>query len=63
MIGNFDSAAQLLFTIQQTVGLLNCLFCEIKSTRKYEILFGKNEEIIFPSEEISNIVGFTGILD
>ena len=31
------------------------------STGKYEIIFGKYEGITFPSEEIPNIVGFSGI--
>ena len=55
--------AQLLFTIKRTVGLPNFSFREIKSTGKYEILFGKNEGITFASEEIPSIVGFTGIPD
>ena len=63
MTGNFDTVAQLLFTIKRTVGLPNFSFREIKSTGKYEILFGKNEGITFPSEEIPSIVGFTGIPD
>ena len=56
-----DTVAQLLFTIKRTVGLPNFLLLEIKTTGKYEIAFGKNEGIIFPSEEIPSIVGFTGI--
>ena len=63
MTGNLDTVAQLLFTIKQTVGLPSFLFCEIKSTGKFEILFGKNEGITFPSEEIPSIVGFTGLPD
>ena len=63
MTGNFETVAQLLFTIKRTVGLPNFSFHEIKSTGKYEILFGKNEGITFPSEEIPSIVGFTGIPD
>ena len=63
MTGNFDTVAQLLFTIKRTVGLPNFSFREIKSTGKYEILFGNNEGITFPSEEIPSIVGSTGIAD
>ena len=63
MTGNFDNVNQLLGTIIRTVGLLNFSFREIKSTGKYEIILGKYEGIIFPSEEISSIVGFTGIQD
>ena len=47
MTGNFETVAQLLFTIKRTVGLPNFSFREIKSTGKYEILFGKNEGITF----------------
>ena len=53
MTGNFDNVNQLLGTINR----------EIKSTGKYEITFGKYEGITFPSEEITGIVGFTGIPD
>ena len=63
MTGNFETVAQLLFTINRTVELHNFSFREIRSTGKYEILFGKNEGITFPSEEIPSIVGFTGIPD
>ena len=63
MTGNFDTVAQLLFTIKRTVGLPNFLFREIKSAGKYEIVFGKNEGITFPIEEIPIIVGFTEIPD
>ena len=63
MTGNFETVAQLLFTIKRTVGLPNFSFREIKSTGKYEILFGKNEGITFPSEEIPSIVAFTAIPD
>ena len=63
MSGNFETVAQLLFTIKRTFGLPKFSFREIKSTGKYEILFGKNEGITFPSEEIPCIVGFTGIPD
>ena len=41
----------------------NPFFCLIKSTENYEVHFVKNEGIIFPSEKIPSIVGFTGILD
>ena len=58
MAGNFDTVAQLLFTIKRTVGLHKFLFCEIESTEKYEIRFGKNEGITFPSEEKNSVVGF-----
>ena len=63
MTGNFDNINQLLGTIKRTVGLPNFSFREIKSTGKYEIIFGKYEGITFPSEEIPSIVGFTGIPD
>ena len=63
MTGNFDTVAQLLFTIKRTVGLPNFSFREIKSTGKYEILFGNKKGSSFPSEEIPSIVGFTGIPD
>ena len=63
MTGNFDNINQLLGAIKRTVGLPNFSFREIKSTGKYEIIFGKYEGITFPSEEIPSIVGFTGIPD
>ena len=63
MTGNFDNVNQLLGTIKRTVGFPNFSFREIKSTGKYEIIFGKYEGITFPSEEIASIVGFTGIPD
>ena len=63
MTGNLDTVAQLLFTFKRTVSLPNFSFREIKSTGKYQILFGKNEGINFPSEEIPSIVGFGGIPD
>ena len=63
MTGNFDNVNQLLLTIKRTVGLPNFSFREIKSTGKYEIIFGKYEGITFPSEEIPSTVGFTGIPD
>ena len=63
MTGNFDTVAQLLFTIKRTAGLPNFSFREIKITGKYEILFGKNEGITFRKEEIPSIRGFIGIPD
>ena len=63
MTCNFDNVNQLLGTIKRTVGLPNFSFREIKSTGKYELIFGKYEGITFPSEEIPGIVGFTGIPD
>ena len=63
MTGNIDTVAHLLFTVKRTVGLLNFPFREIKSTGKYEILFGKNEGTIFPIGEIPSLVDFTGIPD
>ena len=63
MTGNFDNVNQHFGFIKRTVGLANFSFREIKSTGKYEIIFGKYEGITFPSEEIPSIVGFTGIPD
>ena len=63
MTGNFANVNQLLGTIKRTVGPPNFSFREIKSTGKYEIIFGKYEGITFPSEEIPSIVGVTGIPD
>ena len=63
MTVNFDTVAQLVFTIKRTVALPNFSFREIKSSGKYEILFVKNEGITFPNEEIPSIVPFTGIPD
>ena len=63
MTGNFDNVNKLLGTIKRTVGLPNFSFREIKSTGKYEIIFGKYEGITSPSEEVPSIVGFTGIPD
>ena len=56
--GNYDTVAQLLPTINRTVGLPNFSFREIKSSGKYEIIFGKYEEITFPSEEVPSIIVF-----
>ena len=63
MAGTYDTVAQLLATIKRTVGLPNFSFREIKSSGKYEIIFGKYEGITFPSEEIPSIIGFRGIPD
>ena len=53
----------MLATIKRTVGLPNFSFREIKSSSKYEIVFGKNEGITFPSDEIPSIIGFNGLPD
>ena len=50
LTGNFDNVNQLLGTIKRTVGLPNFSFREIKSTGKYEIIFGKYEGTTFPRE-------------
>ena len=63
MAGKYDTVAQLLDTIKRKVGLLNFSFREIKSSGKYEIIFGKYEGIAFQSEEILSIIGFKGIPD
>ena len=63
MPGTFDTVAQLLATIKRTVGLPNFSFRELKSSGKYEFLFGKYEGITFPSEEFPSIIGFKGIPD
>ena len=63
MPGTFDTVAQLLATIKRTIGLPHFSFRELKSSGKYEILFGKYEGITFPSEEIPSIIGFKGIPD
>ena len=63
MPGTFDTVAQLLATIKRTIGLPNFSFRELKSSGKYEILFGKYEGITFPIEEIPSIIGFKGIPD
>ena len=63
MAGTYDTVAQLLATIKRTVGLPNFSFREIKSSGKYEIIFGKYEGITFPIEEIPSIIGFKGIPD
>ena len=63
MPGNFDTVAQLLATIKRTIGLPQFSFKRLKSSEKYEILFGKYKGITFPSEEIPSITGFKGIPD
>ena len=63
MPGTFDTVPQLLATIKRTVGLPNFSFREIKSSDKFEIVFGKYEEITFPSDEIPSIIGFKGTPD
>ena len=45
MPGTFDSVAQLLATVNRTVGLPHFSFREIKSSGKYDILLGKYEGI------------------
>ena len=61
--GTFDTVPHLLGTIRRTVGLQNFSFREIKSSGKFEIVFGKYEGITFPSDEIPSIIGFKGVLD
>ena len=63
MPGTFDTVPQLLATIKRTVGLPNFLFREIKSSGKYEIVFGKYEGITCPSDENSSIISFNGVPD
>ena len=63
MPGTFDTVAQLLATIKRTIGLPHFSFRELKSSGKYEILFGKYEGITFPREENPSINGYTGIPD
>ena len=63
MPGTFDTVQQLLATIKKTVGLPNFSFREIKSSDKFEIVFGKHEEITFPSDETPSIIGFKGTPD
>ena len=63
MPGTFDTVTQLLATIKRTVGLPNFSFREIKSSGKFEIVFGKYEGITFPSDEIPSIIGFKGTPD
>ena len=55
MTGNFDNVDWVLSGEQLDYPIL--------STGKNEIIFGKYEGIIFLSEEIARIVGFTGIPD
>ena len=63
MPGTFDTVPQLLATIKRTVGLPNFSFREIKSSGKFEIVFGKYEGITFPSDKIPSIIGFKGTPD
>ena len=63
MPGTFDTVPQLPATIKRTVGLPNFSFREIKSSGKFEIVFGKYERITFPSDEIPSIIGFKGTSD
>ena len=63
MPGTFDTVPQLLATIKRTVGLPNFSFREIKSSGKFEIVFGKYEGITSPSDEIHSIIGFKGVPD
>ena len=63
MTGTYDTVAQILATIKRKFGLPNFSFREIKSSGKYEIIFGKYEGITSPSEEIPSIIGFKGIPD
>ena len=63
MPGTFDTAPQLLATIKRTVGLPNFSFREVKSSGKFEVVFGKYEGITFPSGEILSIIGSKGVPD
>ena len=63
MPGTFETVPQLLATMKRTVGLPNFSFREIKSSGKFEIVFGKYEGITFPSDEIPSIIGFKGVHD
>ena len=63
MPGTFDTVPQLLATIKRTVGLPNFSFREIKSSGKFEIVFGIYEGITFLSDEIPCIIGFKGVPD
>ena len=63
MPGTFDTVRQLLATIKRTVGLPNFSFREIKSSGKFEIVFGKYEGITFPRDEIPSIICFKGTPD
>ena len=45
--GTYDIVAQLLRTMTRTVGLSNFFLREIKSSEKYEVIFGKYEGITF----------------
>ena len=48
--------AQLLAIIKFTIGLPHFSFRELKSSGKYEILFGKYEGTSFPSMEIPSVL-------
>ena len=61
--GTFDTVPQLLATLKRTVGLPNFSFSEIKSSGKFEIVFGKYEGITFPSDENPSIIGFKVVPD
>ena len=63
MRGNYNSVVDIITTIKRTVGLPNFSFREIKKTGKFEIWMGKIEGIVFPSKEISCIIGCSGIPD
>ena len=41
MPGTFDSVAKILATVKRTAGLPQFSFAELKSSGRYEILFGK----------------------
>ena len=60
MPGTFVTVPQLLATIKRTVGLPKFAFREIKSSGKFEIIFGKNEGIAFPNDEAPSIIDFKG---
>ena len=60
--GSFANVPMLLATIKRTVGLPKFSFREIKSSGKFETLFGKYEGITFPSDEIPCIIGFRSSL-
>ena len=63
MPGTFDTLPQFLATIKRTVGLPKFSFREIKNSGKFEIVFGKFEEITFPSDKIPSIIRFKGVSD
>ena len=51
--GTYNSLVDILTTVKRIVGLPIFSFREIKKTRKFEILMGKNEGITSPSNEKS----------